>query len=93
MAIKMAFELVKGSGNRAMSTVYLDSSNCSVGVWFCEGQQEWHWQLIWEDGGPGGTHVHSGTAPTRYKARADIARAMQWTEETWPRYEYFENNW
>jgi hypothetical protein len=49
--------------------------------------------LIWEDGGPWGTHMHSGSAPSKMKARADMVKAIIWTEDTWPRLEYFENNW
>jgi hypothetical protein len=89
----MTFDLVKGSGNRFANTVYLDSKNCSAEVWWCEGKQEYHWSLVWEDGGPYGTHMHNGIAPTRLKARADIVRTMIYIEDLWPRHEYFENNW
>ena len=89
----MTFDLVQGSGNSVMTTVRLDSRNCSAGLWFCERMKEYRWQLIWEDSSPYGTHVASGTAPTRDKARADIVQTMIWTEDTWPRIEYFENNW
>jgi hypothetical protein len=85
--------MITGSGNKFVSTVLLDSRNTSAQVWWCEGKQEWHWSLVWEDGGPWGTHMHNGTAPTKEKARADIVKAMIWTEDTWPRLEYFENNW
>lgn len=85
--------MITGSGNRVLSTIRLDERNCDAQVWWCEGRQEWHWQLIWEDGTAWGTHIVSGTAPTKIKARADIVRTMIWTEDTWPRYEYFENNW
>lgn len=85
--------MITGSGNRVLSTIRLDERNCSAGVWYCERMSEYRWQLVWEDGSEGGTHVISGTAPTKEKARADIVRTMIWTEDTWPRYEYFENNW
>jgi len=86
----MTFDLLAGSGNRFMSTVKLDSTNCSADVWWCVGKQEYHWMLVWEDGGPYGTHMHSGTAPTKDKARADITRTMIWIEDKWPTHEYFE---
>jgi hypothetical protein len=89
----MTFDLVRGSGNRFMTTVVLDERNTSACLWFCERRQEYHWQLIWEDGSSYGTHVASGAAPTREKARADIVQTMIWTEDTWPRLEYFDNNW
>ena len=89
----MTFELVRGSGNRVMSTVRIDSKNASADVWWCEGKQEWHWSLVWEDGGPYGTHMHNGIAETKLKARADMVRTIIWTEDTFPREEYFENNW
>ena len=46
--------------------------------------------LVWEDGGPYGTHMHSGTAPTKVKARADIVNTIIWIEDKWPTLEYFE---
>jgi hypothetical protein len=50
--------------------------------------------LVWEDGsGPYSTHMHNGIAPTKMKARADIVKTMIWIEDTWPKLEYFENNW
>lgn len=82
--------MIKGSGNSVMSTVYLDSSNCSADVWWCEGKQEWHWMLVWEDGGPYGTHMHSGMAPNKMKARADIVSTMIFIEDKWPTPEYFQ---
>ena len=85
--------MITGSGNKYVSTVRLDSRNCSAEVWWCEGKQEWHWMLVWEDGGPYGTHMHSGTAPSKEKARADITRTMIWVEDKWPTLEYFENNY
>jgi hypothetical protein len=90
----MTFELVKGSGNRVMSTVRIDERNASADVWWCEGKQEWHWCLVWEDGsGPYSTHMHNGIAPTRLKARADIVKTMMYVEDLWPTFEYFEHNW
>lgn len=86
----MTFELIQGSGNRFATTVKLDSRNTSAQVWWCEGKKEWHWSLIWEDGGPYGTHMHNGIAPSRNKARADIVKTIIWIENTWPRLEYFE---
>lgn len=82
--------MIKGSGNSVMSTVHLDSSNCTADVWWCVGKEEWHWMLVWEDGGPYGTHMHSGTAQTKLRARADIVRTMIWIEDTWPTLAYFE---
>ena len=84
--------MITGSGNRYMTTVRIDERNSSARVWWCESKQEWHWCLIWEDGGPYGTHMHNGIAPTKEKARADMVKAIIWTEDTWPRLEYFENN-
>lgn len=82
--------MITGSGNRFATLVKLDERNTSADVWWCEGKQEWHWLLVWEDGGPYGTHMHSGIAVTKEKARADIVRTMVWIEDTWPRLEYFE---
>jgi hypothetical protein len=82
--------VIKGSGNKYVTTVHLDSRNASAEVWWCEGKQEWHWSLVWEDGGPYGTHMHAGTAPTKGKARADIVKTMIWIEDKWPTLEYFE---
>ena len=89
----MTFDLVRGSGNRFANTVRLDAKNSSAEVWWCEGKQEYHWSLVWEDGGPYGTHMHNGIAPTKIKARADIVKTMIYVEDLWPRLEYFENNW
>jgi len=89
----MTFDLVQGSGNRVMSTVRVDSRNANADVWFCNAKQEWHWCLVWEDGGPYGTHMHNGIAPSKEKARADIVKTILFIEDTWPRLEYFENNW
>jgi hypothetical protein len=89
----MTFELVKGSGNRAVSTVCINERNSSASVWWCEPKQEYHWSLVWEDGGTYGTHMHNGTTPTKVKARADMVKAIIYTEDLWPRLEYFENNW
>jgi len=86
----MTFELVKGSGNSVMSTVRIDEHNADAQLWWCESKQEWHWCLIWEDGGPWGTHMHNGIAETRFKARADIVKTILWIEDKWPTYEYFE---
>jgi hypothetical protein len=89
----MTFDLVQGSGNRVMSTVRVDSRNANADVWWCERLQEWHWCLVWEDGGPYGTHMHNGIAPSKEKARADIVKTILFIEDTWPRLEYFDNNW
>jgi hypothetical protein len=86
----MTFDLVKGSGNGVETIVRIDSRNASADLWWCEGKQEYHWCLVWESGGPYGTHMHSGTAPTRYKARADVVRTILWIEDKWPTWEYFE---
>jgi hypothetical protein len=82
--------MIQGSGNRFMTTVRLDERNCSADVWYCAKKEEYHWTLIWEDGGPWGTHMHSGIAPTRMKARADIVTTMIFIEDTWPTLRYFE---
>jgi hypothetical protein len=82
--------MITGSGNKLVSTVHLDGRNCSAEVWWCAGKQVWHWFLVWEDGGPYGTHMHSGTAPTKTHARADIVKTMIWVEDKWPTLEYFE---
>lgn len=82
--------MIKGSGNSAATLVTIDSRNASCGVWWCEGKKEWHWELVWEDGGPYGTHMHTGTAPTKMKARADIVSTILWIEDKWPSWEYFE---
>jgi hypothetical protein len=82
--------MIKGSGNRFATLVKLDERNASADVWWCEGKQEWHWSLVWEDGCPYGTHMHTGTAPSKTKARADIVKTMIWIEDKWPTLEYFE---
>ena len=82
--------MIAGSGNKFVTAVRLDESNTSAQVWWCEGKQEWHWSLIWEDGGPWGTHMHNGMAPTKEAARADIVKTMIWIEDKWPTLEYFE---
>ena len=87
----MTFDLVKGSGNSVMSTVRIDSRNADAQLWWCEGKQEWHWCLVWEDGsGPYSTHMHNGIAPTKEKARADIVKTICWIEDMWPKWEYFD---
>ena len=86
----MTFELVPTSRNHAATVVRIDSRNASADVWWCERKQEYHWTLVWEDGGPYGTHMHSGTAPTRQKARADVVKTILWIEDKWPSWEYFE---
>ena len=88
----MTFDLVQGSGNRYMGTVRIDSSNANADLWWCEGKQEYHWCLVWEDGSPYGTHMHNGTAPTKEKARADIVQTIIYIEDKWPTLDYFENN-
>jgi hypothetical protein len=82
--------MITGSGNRFVSTVKLDERNTSAQVWWCEGKKEWHWMLVWEDGGPYGTHMHNGIAADRMQARADIVKTMIWIEDKWPSLEYFE---
>lgn len=82
--------MIKGSGNSAATLVTIDSRNASADLWWSEGKQEYHWTLVWEDGGSYGTHMHSGTAPTREKARADIVKTILWIEDKWPTPEYFE---
>jgi len=86
----MSFDLIKGSGSWAMTTVRLDERNTSAQVWWCEGKQEWHWSLIWEDGSSWGTHMHNGIATTKAQARADITKTILWIEDKWPTWEYFE---
>lgn len=82
--------MITGSGNAFMSTVKLDHENCSAQVWWCARKEEWHWCLIWEDGGPWGTHMHNGISDSKERARADIVRTMIWIEDKWPTLEYFE---
>ena len=82
--------MIKGSGNSAATLVTIDSRNSNADLWWCERRQEYHWTLVWEDGGPYGTHMHSGIAPTREKARADVVRTILWIEDKWPSWEYFE---
>lgn len=82
--------MIVGSNHKFLTTVRLDDSNCCHNVWYCERQQEWRWSLVWEDGSPSfGTHMHSGSAPTQDKARADIVATMLWVEDKWPSEEYF----
>jgi hypothetical protein len=88
----MTFELIRGSGNRVMTTVRIDSRNASAEVWWCESKQEWHWMLVWEDGGPYGTHIHHGVAESKVKARAGIVKTIIWTEDNWPGLSYFEES-
>jgi len=73
----------------SLKKVIISNSNSVQNVWFCEGQQEWRWSLIWEDGSKHGTHMHSGTAPDQDKARADITATILWIEDKWPTEEYF----
>jgi hypothetical protein len=82
--------MITGSGNKFTSTVKLDERNTSAQVWWCEGKKEWHWMLVWEDGGPYGTHMHNGIAADKMQARADIVKTMIWIEDKWPTLEYFE---
>jgi hypothetical protein len=82
--------MITGSGNKSASTVKLDERNTSAQVWWCEGKKEWHWMLVWEDGGPYGTHMHNGIATSKMQARADIVKTMIWIEDKWPTLEYFE---
>jgi hypothetical protein len=82
--------MITGSGNKFVSTVKLDERNCNADVWWCEGKKKWHWCLVWEDGGPYGTHMHNGIADSKEQARADIARTMIHIEDTWPTLAYFE---
>jgi hypothetical protein len=89
----MTFELVKGSGNRHLPSVRIDNRNADAQLWWCERKQEWHWMLVWEDGGPYGTHMCNGIADSKERARADIVKTIMWTEDLWPRLEYFEHNW
>lgn len=86
----MTFELVRGSGNSVMSTVRIDSHNANADLWWCARKEEYHWCLVWEDGTSYGTHMHSGIAPTREKARADVVRTILWIEDMYPRHEYFD---
>jgi hypothetical protein len=83
--------VITGSGNKYVSTVHLDERNASAQVWWCEGKQEWHWMLVWEDGsGAYGTHMASGAAHTKIEARANIVKHMLWAEDWWPKPEYFD---
>jgi len=70
--------------------VTISDKNSVQNVWFCKRNQEWRWTLIWEDGSnKGGTHMHSGMAPTETKAREDISITILWVESKWPSEEYF----
>ena len=82
--------MITGSGNKYYSLIKLDENNASAQVWWCEGKQEWHWMLVWEDGGPYGTHMHTGMAQSKEAARADIVATMIWVEDKWPTPAYFE---
>ena len=73
-----------------LKKITISDRNSVQNVWFCDSQQEWRWCLIWEDGGPYGSHMHSGTAPTKVEARADIVNTIIWIEDKWPTLEYFE---
>ena len=73
-----------------LKKVIISGRNSVQNVWFCDRQQEWRWCLIWEDGSKHGTHMHSGTAPDREKAMADIATTVSWVEAKWPTEEYFQ---
>jgi len=70
--------------------IRIDKHNSNADVWWCAVKEVWHWCLVWEDGGPYGTHMHSGIAPTQEQARADITKTIIWAEDTWPREEYFD---
>jgi len=70
--------------------VIISDRNSVSNIWFCEHRQEWRWCLIWEDGTKHGAHMHSGTAPNRLKARADITTTILWIENKWPTEEYFQ---
>ena len=82
--------MIKGSGTKVHTLVTIGPKNANAKVWWCEGKQEYHWCLVWEDGSAWGTHMHSGRAPTRIKARADLVKTILWIEDKWPRWEYFE---
>jgi len=86
----MTFELVRGSGNRVMSTVHIDKHNANADVWFCERKQEYQWMLVWEDGTSWGTHIHGGSAPTKTQARANVVKTILWIEDHWPHHTYFD---
>jgi hypothetical protein len=73
-----------------MQRVLINDNNSSHNIWWCAVKEKWHWCLIWEDGGPYGTHMHSGVAHTKEIARADIVKTCLWIENTWPTYEYFQ---
>ena len=89
----MTFDLIRGSGNKYFSTVRIDSRNSNCDVWWCESKHEWHWFLVWEDSSPQGTHMASGVASTKVKARADAVKTIIDTEDLWPRLEYFDHDW
>jgi hypothetical protein len=89
----MTFELIRGSGNRVMTTVRVNERNSSAQLWWCESKQEWHWMLVWEDGTSYGTHMHNGIADTKELARADNVKTILWVQDKCPSLEYFENNW
>jgi len=70
--------------------VVIDESNSNHRIWWSENLERWHWVLVWEDGCSYGTHIHSGIADSKHQARADLVKTIEWIEETWPSYKYFE---
>jgi len=70
--------------------VTIDATNSHHNVWFCEKMGQWRWSLVWEDGGPMGTHMHSGIATSEAEAFASLEKTTAWIEEKWPSEEFFE---
>jgi hypothetical protein len=74
-----------------LQKVVISDKNSVQNVWFCEGQQEWRWSLVWDDGSSQGSmHMHSGMATTKEKAFDDLFVTIAWIEAKWPTEEYFQ---
>jgi hypothetical protein len=74
-----------------LQKVVISDKNSVQNVWFCEGQQEWRWSLVWDDGSSQGSmHMHSGMAATKENAFYDLSVTIAWIEAKWPTEEYFQ---
>ena len=76
--------------DRWPSKVVLDDDNSYYGVQRCAPREEWMWHLIWEDGSPGGTHIHYGFEKSEASARAALVKMVEWVEDRWPDPSYFD---
>jgi hypothetical protein len=72
------------------SKVVIDEHNSYHGVQWCAPREEWMWHLIWEDGSPYGTHVHTGFESSKAGARAALVRRVEWVEDRWPDPSYYD---